>query len=364
MFDTRVHLVGGFLGSGKTTAIAAAARHLIDSETRVGVITNDQGRYLVDTLFMRMQDLPTVEVLGGCFCCNYDDFEEKLSSLETTARPDVIFAESVGSCADVVATVLNPLLNLKNTRVASAGLSVFADSRLLAQRMSGSPMPFSEDIVYIFDKQLEEAGRIVINKADLLDRPKESWLRDAVREMYPGKPVMTQNSLKDRDIRLWLDALEHDVSRPPDPLEDMDYRKYGAGEAELAWLDKEILLRMEGPNRRDAVVDMISEISRSIRDRGWAIGHLKFLIRHGGLEEKVSITTVQDDGWDEHLKAPLGSEVRLLINARVAADVPGLEACVTEASERSASRTGAEVSLLSEDSFHPGYPVPTHRMVR
>ena len=48
-----LHLVGGFLGSGKTTAIISAARLLMASGKRVAIITNDQGKYLVDTAFFR-----------------------------------------------------------------------------------------------------------------------------------------------------------------------------------------------------------------------------------------------------------------------------------------------------------------------
>jgi G3E family GTPase len=49
----QLHLVGGFLGSGKTTAILAAARELISQGKSVGIITNDQGKYLVDTSFFK-----------------------------------------------------------------------------------------------------------------------------------------------------------------------------------------------------------------------------------------------------------------------------------------------------------------------
>ena len=87
-----LHLVGGFLGSGKTTAIIAAARHLLAASQRVGVVTNDQGRYLVDTAFFQTQQVPTVEVTGGCFCCHYDDLEERLEELDRSALPHVIFA--------------------------------------------------------------------------------------------------------------------------------------------------------------------------------------------------------------------------------------------------------------------------------
>jgi G3E family GTPase len=103
----KLHLVGGFLGSGKTTAIIQAARVLMQHGLRVGVVTNDQGKYLVDTAFFRLADIPAVEVSGGCFCCNYPNLDKSLDELVESARPDVIFAESVGSCADLVATAAN-----------------------------------------------------------------------------------------------------------------------------------------------------------------------------------------------------------------------------------------------------------------
>ena len=125
----RLHLVGGFLGSGKTTAIIAAAKHLMRQGKSVGVITNDQGRYLVDTAFYQDADIPTVEVTGGCFCSNFDDLEERLDHLVARHRPDVIFAEAVGSSADLVGMVAKPLRRLRQIGPESISLTVFADSR-------------------------------------------------------------------------------------------------------------------------------------------------------------------------------------------------------------------------------------------
>jgi G3E family GTPase len=104
----KLHLVGGFLGSGKTTAIIAAARQLMRRGKSVGVITNDQGRYLVDTAFYRASDIPAVEVTGGCFCSHYDDLEDQLEDLVTAHNPDIIFAEAIGSSADLVGPLAGP----------------------------------------------------------------------------------------------------------------------------------------------------------------------------------------------------------------------------------------------------------------
>jgi len=85
-----LHIVGGFLGSGKTTAITWASKLLMAQGKRVGVVTNDQGKYLVDTAFFQLSNIPAVEVTGGCFCCNYDDLEKRINQLKETQQPDVI----------------------------------------------------------------------------------------------------------------------------------------------------------------------------------------------------------------------------------------------------------------------------------
>lgn len=72
--DSRFVLIGGFLGAGKTTAIARLARWLIVRGLRLGLITNDQGEGLVDTVSSIAatggDSMPAVrQVTGGCFCC-------------------------------------------------------------------------------------------------------------------------------------------------------------------------------------------------------------------------------------------------------------------------------------------------------
>ncbi len=76
---------GGFLGSGKTTALAALAKRLIERGMRVGFITNDQSENLVDTIIVRqmLRDLgvPVEEVVKGCFCCKFDELIEHVEKI-------------------------------------------------------------------------------------------------------------------------------------------------------------------------------------------------------------------------------------------------------------------------------------------
>ena len=65
-------MIGGFLGAGKTTAVAALAQYLAKAGLRVGLITNDQGSELVDTSMLRARGFATEEIPGGCFCCRFN----------------------------------------------------------------------------------------------------------------------------------------------------------------------------------------------------------------------------------------------------------------------------------------------------
>ena len=120
----RFLMVGGFLGAGKTTAVGRLARFYRDRGQRVGVVTNDQAAGLVDTNSLKAQGLAVEEVAGACFCCRFDDLVGKVGQLESDSRPDVILAEPVGSCTDLVATVVQPLKDLYGDRFEVAPYAV------------------------------------------------------------------------------------------------------------------------------------------------------------------------------------------------------------------------------------------------
>src|SRR6185295_14739121 len=123
-------LVNGFLGSGKTTAIIAACRQLIRQNLKVAIITNDQGDQQVDSALVKSLGFPGREVSKGCFCCNYDQLDTHLSSLAASDHPDFIFAESVGSCTDLIATIAKPL-SMRKPEI-EISISIFSDAELLA----------------------------------------------------------------------------------------------------------------------------------------------------------------------------------------------------------------------------------------
>ncbi|SVE46262.1 uncharacterized protein METZ01_LOCUS499116, partial [marine metagenome] len=148
-------MIGGFLGAGKTTSVASLAQNLTDQGQTVGLITNDQGRELVDTTMLRSKGFATEEIPGGCFCCRFNSLVDAAGKLTESTRPDVFIAEPVGSCTDLVATVTYPLRRIYGNEFSIAPLSVLLDpvraARIFGLTEGGQ---FSEKVIYIYRKQL------------------------------------------------------------------------------------------------------------------------------------------------------------------------------------------------------------------
>src|SRR5205807_137975 len=197
----RYVMVGGFLGAGKTTALARLARFYTQRGQRVGLVTNDQAADLVDTSNLRSQGFAVEEIAGACFCCRFDDLVNTVGKLEASERPDIILAEPVGSCTDLVATVVQPLKDLYGQRFEVAPYMVlFKPSHGLRILRPPTPLPlgergrgeggFSPKAAYIFRKQLEEADAIAINRIDELGLEALTELTALIEEQFPGTPLL------------------------------------------------------------------------------------------------------------------------------------------------------------------------------
>ena len=157
----QVVLVAGMLGAGKTTLIVESAKRLIRDGRRVGIITNDQGTGLVDTSLAGVARIPVGEVAGGCFCCRFSDFLAAALALREQGA-EIIFAEPVGSCLDLAATVVRPLMRDEPHRFRVAPLTVLVDPARIRD-LRRAP---DADLSYLFDHQLAEADLVCLTKAD------------------------------------------------------------------------------------------------------------------------------------------------------------------------------------------------------
>jgi len=354
----KLYLIGGFLGSGKTTAIRNACAQLMKENVNVGVITNDQGVQLVDTRFIRNANIPVMEVTDGCFCCNYDKVDSLIEILKETNHAEIVFAESVGSCTDMIATVVKPLQKFRKD--IGTVISVFVDANVLPTMLQAAPL-FVDSVTYIYKKQIEEADILIVNKIDSLTNDELNKMERLVNSKFPEKTILFQNSLDIESIDQWLITLENFKTPTRSSLE-IDYDIYGAGEAELAWLDIELELFADESNVFEAGVALAKEIHWEITEQKLPIGHLKFFVDDGVQQKKISFTAGSQNAITEVTKSS-SSKVDILINARVQTEPEHLEALVFDMIGKIEASSGHKFITKGISSFKPGYPKPTHRII-
>jgi G3E family GTPase len=351
----KIHLLSGFLGSGKTTAMQYASRTLLQQGIKTGVITNDQGIKLVDGGFFEHLNIPNRQVMNGCFSCNYNDLDASIESLIQTNGTEIIFAESVGSCTDIVATVLKPLLRFRPAEQVT--VSVFADVRLLQMMFRNGASLFDETVNYIYFKQLEEAGIIVVNKIDLINKEELAEIKNQMEQKYAEKILLYQNSLDEDSIRQWLNTInDYQHSGTLQSL-NIDYDIYAAGEASLAWLDEELEIFSPDNAAMQHVQDLMNAIFEKINEQHIAIGHLKFLINH---ETKISFTSSTQAR--ANIKLEPSTLAFLLINLRAQTAPKIIVQIIKEAIEEIEAQCGCRIIADSQSAFQPGYPRPAFKM--
>ena len=364
MGEIRLILVGGFLGAGKTTLLAEAARRLAQAGSRVGLITNDQAGNLVDTGVLLREGLPVGEVSGGCFCCRFDELISASQHLIDQFRPDVILGEPVGSCTDLSATVLQPLKKHFADRFRLAPFSVLLDPlRLRESRERSGKATFPQCVLYIYDKQLEEADLIVVNKADVISSAEMSQLKGALSEQFPGRPVLGISALEGAGVEQWIAHVTQDTPAGQ-TIAEVDYDLYAEGEAALGWLNASVELRTErDTDWKGFCLDLIERMQREFRARAAEIAHLKLYLSTAAGSVQANLTANRGQPVARTAAAaPTGpGRASLVINARVQIGPVELRTIV-ERSLQSAAGDGVHVTVTTVESFQPARPEPLYRM--
>jgi len=363
----RYIMIGGFLGAGKTTAVAKLAQRLTERGLKVGLITNDQGRELVDTQMLRAKGFATEEIPGGCFCCRFNSLVDAADRLTSASQPDVFIAEPVGSCTDLVATVTYPLRRMYGDHFTIAPVSVLVDpiraARVLGLESGGN---FSEKVVYIYKKQLEEADILVINKLDLLSPERVEQLHAGLSAQFPRAEILTISAREGTNLDTWFSKLESDV-HGYGPTMDVDYDVYADGEALLGWLNATVQLDATTPfDAERALTSLAREIQDRLRVQHAEVAHLKMTYSpdEALAGEIAAVNLVRNDFVPElSLKLPEPSKRgQLIINLRAENAPEALAQIIRDALHAVQGATPTLTARLQHlEHFRPGRPTPTHR---
>lgn len=354
---TKLLLVGGFLGAGKTSLLWEAAKRLMQQDKKVALITNDQASELVDSALLQNEGLDVAEVSGSCFCCNFPGFADAIKQLRLKSAPDVIIAEPVGSCADLSATIIQPLKKFYQADIEVAPFTVLADPARLLPIMKGDNGGLHQDAAYIYHKQLEEGDVILITKTDAYPKAEMDALQALVASKLVGTCVRKVSSLTGDGVDDWLSDMlsRNDSGRR---LLDIDYDIYAHGEAVLGWLNGTLLLKGEETDWDAFAKNLLTAFNNRFLEMKAGVGHVKIIVENGA---KYTIGNLAGDG-KLSIRHTAGSsqQAKLIVNARVEMAPDELDRIVrTEITDLLADNLTEEV--LAWKYLMPGRPNPTHR---
>lgn len=361
-------LIGGFLGAGKTTLIGKLVRHLQAGGRRCGVITNDQASGLVDTALAQSLDGAAIsEIAGGCFCCKLTELESILTGQWQTdpeSAPDIIIAEPVGSCTDLIATVVLPLREVFGNSVAVCPLSVVLDGRRALSSLGGRRLPgdLSKDVGYIYRKQIEEAEIIAINKKDLLEEADLNDLISRIETNFPGKETFVLSARSGDGLEALATRIL-DAQTDPQLLMEVDYLRYGAGEALLGWCNAEADLDCVHAEEGDQLLNRLAgAISSALQEQGTEVAHFKMSLTDS--EGRLGVINQVISGVEPEISKSFGGSFRrgrLTVNLRAEGDPELLQETVSRALDE-LSNTSMSARLLDMAAFRPGQPTPVRRI--
>lgn len=353
---TKIAIIGGFLGAGKTTLATKLAIEFKKKGKSVAIITNDQGEVLVDTQFVESKGIDVAEVLRGCFCCNFNDFVRNARMLATASRPEIILAEPVGSCTDLLATVVLPLKALYPKEFEVAPLTVLVDSSSVSDDLMNSYSPGD----YLRRHQIMEAETLVLSKVDLVSDSEIPKLVDLVRKINKDANIVPYSAVNGMGFESIVKRIESAEVSGRCPV-DIDYDVYATAEAQLGWYNGSFSFVLDGKiDTYGLAVDVLKAISQHYRSED--IAHVKLLLKTQSNALKVSL--VQGNIVVDGIKGSrYGSgESSLVLNARVISAPEILKDVIRKSVNSSLERIEAKVMNVKDDSFSPMRPNPQYRL--
>ena len=180
---TKIDIVSGFLGAGKTTLIKKLLAEAFQGEKLV-LIENEFGEISIDGGFLKDSGVQISEMSSGCICCSLvGDFNKALKEVHEQFHPDRILIEpsGVGKLSDVIVAVENTVKDVPDMKLNS--FVTVADATKVKIYMKN----FGE----FYNNQIESAGTIILSRTQKLSQEKLEAAVALLREKNPNAAILT-----------------------------------------------------------------------------------------------------------------------------------------------------------------------------
>ena len=180
---TKIDIISGFLGAGKTTLIKKLLAEAFQGEKLV-LIENEFGEISIDGGFLKESGVQISEMSSGCICCSLvGDFNKALKDVQAQFHPDRILIEpsGVGKLSDVIVAVENTVADIPDMKLNS--FVTVADA--------GKVKVYMKNFGEFYNNQIESAGTIILSRTQKLTQEKLEAAAALLREKNPTAAILT-----------------------------------------------------------------------------------------------------------------------------------------------------------------------------
>ena len=356
---TRMLVLGGYLGAGKTTLAVNLAKTLKERRDKsVSIIMNDQGDVLVDTEYSKEAGFDTRDIMGGCFCTNFDKFVSSARTLVSNGKPDVIIAEPIGTSTNIMSSVVAPMRSLHPDEFSVAPFTVVVDCVRALDILSDKKERDIDTVDIIPAHQIREAEIIILTKTDLVNKDTILKIREAIDKILPGIQIIETSSADLRNIDDIMDFVLSDKVSTKAPTGEKN-QGFAFEKAKLGWYSGTFdLIPSDDVDMYSLETDLMKGIAAEYGAK--SIVHVKVIIESPEAAAKMSLVqeTMQVDGiyGSRYVK----TKGRLVLNARVVSPPKRLEDTMRKLIEDAQSKYPMELIKTGEKCFTPKPESPSH----
>ncbi len=363
-------VVGGFLGSGKTTTIINMGKYLAGKGKKIAIIVNEIGEIGIDGDVIKRFGFDTKEITSGCICCSLKvGLRTTINLLVKEYKPDIIMIEPTGIAFPHVIRNEVELMNL-GEEVKIAPLVTLIDGSRFKHLM--------KEVKEFAMRQIIDAEILGINKVDLIEPIRIPILEASVQQLNPKAKVVLLSAkdtgerfenfmqeilpdIKDVPEKLQVTAATQasNLSEPQETEDSIKASGVGSYSAEFEIKGGENLSTEEA---RELTTELMNTIKVEVlKLNPEFVGHIKLFLDNGLETVKQSVTIYYEEPQEDVIKSKEGAIPTFKILSAVSnVDKEALKDAVNSSVKETFEKRGIHVHKTGHEHNHDGHEEHGH----